>query len=195
MRAGRAGHAETRDGLADDARAFLLGELRERFVLEPRDRVAFVVVANPALESRETATTRIGEPGAQRIGIERGLTETEQRAHPPATGGMNTTASPLFSGCVQSPNSALTATRSMSGGSVKGYFVRSSAYRSRGVRARVVSVSALRPACSRSSAKYCTRNSSVGFPSGSPFSEDMAWPYSSAVFTLSRARGFGCSIR
>ena len=55
----------------------------------------------------------------ERGGVERVRAEAE-RIHPPATGGMKTTASPALSDCDQSPNSALIATRNRSAGSVKG---------------------------------------------------------------------------
>ena len=151
MYAGGARHTELLDRGLHDACAFLLGELRERLVLEARDRVAFVVIAHPAFEGGEAAALFIAQLALQGGGIERRTTEREG-AHPPATGGMNTTASPALSGCDHSPNSALMATRSISAGRVNGYFAASSEYSSRGVRARVASVSALRPACSRSSA-------------------------------------------
>ena len=102
-----------------DARAFLLGELGEGFVFEARDGQTLVVIAHPAFEGRETAAGHVAHFALQRRRIERGAAEPE-RVHPPATGGMNTTASPAFSGCDHSPNSALMATRNISAGSVNG---------------------------------------------------------------------------
>src|SRR5882672_11458772 len=119
MYAGGAGHAESRDGLIDDAAAFLLGEFGERLIVEPRDGETFVVIAHPALEGGETAAGHVAHLALQSSRIERRVTELE-RVHPPATGGMKTTASPAFSGCDQSPNSALMATRSSSAESVNG---------------------------------------------------------------------------
>jgi hypothetical protein len=148
MHAGGASDAKAAHGFRHDARAFLFCELRERLVFQARDRVSFVVIANPALESRETAAGIVAQLALQRRTVQWGFAERERvetGVHPPATGGMNTTASPAASGCDQSPNSSLTATRSISGGRVNGYFARSSMYNSRGVRARVCSVSLLRP--------------------------------------------------
>src|SRR5690349_14091039 len=107
------------DGFLHDARAFLLGKLRIRFVFQARDGHAFVVIAHPAFERRETAAGDVPHLALQGCSIERCGTELE-RFHPPATGGMKTTASPALSGCDHSPNSELMATRSMSTGSVKG---------------------------------------------------------------------------
>src|SRR5688572_28158637 len=81
------------DGLGHDARAFLLGELRERLVLEARDRETFVVIAHPAFEPGESAARVVAHLSRQRRGVERAGAESKRRAHPPATGGMNTTAS------------------------------------------------------------------------------------------------------
>ncbi len=78
-----------------DARAFLFGELGERFVFQARDGVAFVVVAHPAFEGRETAAGLVAHLALQGGGVERLVAEAK-RIHPPATGGMNTTASPAF---------------------------------------------------------------------------------------------------
>src|ERR1700722_20578604 len=69
--------------------------------------------------------------------------------HPPATGGMNTTASPGISLRDQSENSVFTATFNCSRDSVKPYLAVNSANRSAGVAAEVSNVSAERPACSR----------------------------------------------
>ena len=71
--------------------------------------MAFVVIADPALERRIAAGSRVGQLGAIDVGRERRLAERE-RFHPPATGGMNTTVSPCFSGVCQSLNSEFSAT-------------------------------------------------------------------------------------
>ena len=57
--------------LVDDARAFLLRELGERFVFEARDGVAFVVVAHPAFEGREAAAAVVAHLALQGRGVER----------------------------------------------------------------------------------------------------------------------------
>ena len=94
--------------------------------------MAFVVIAHPALERGIAARRRIGELGAIRVGRQRRLAEGE-RFHPPATGGMNTTVSPCFSGVCQSLNSEFSATFSCAGASWNGCRCRSSAYSSAGV--------------------------------------------------------------
>ena len=130
MHAGGALHAELRAGLGDDPLALADCELGEGLVFEAHDGQAVVVVADPALERRIAARRRIGQRTALGVDVEGGAAEAEA-AHlsgfqPPATGGMKTTVSPAASGCDQSPNSALTATRSTSVPSVKGWRARSS---------------------------------------------------------------------
>src|SRR5687768_5825575 len=120
MHAGGARDAEAADGFVHDACAFFFRELRERLVFEPRDGVAFVVIADPAFESREPSAGVVTQLELQRRDVQRRFAEAEFAVHPPATGGMNTTESPAASGCAQSPNSALIATRSIAVGSVKG---------------------------------------------------------------------------
>ena len=66
MHAGGARNPEPRDGFVDDARAFLLGELREGFVFQARDRQAFVVVAHPAFERGKTAAGHVAQLALQR---------------------------------------------------------------------------------------------------------------------------------
>ncbi len=95
VHAGGARDAKLRARFFDDARAFLFRELGERFVFQARDRVAFVVVAHPAFEGRETAAALVAHFALQGDGVERTRAEAKW-IHPPATGGMNTTASPAF---------------------------------------------------------------------------------------------------
>ena len=102
-----------------DALAFLVRQRFERLVFEARDGVAFVVIAHPALERGVAARRGVGELGAIRVRRERRLAEGE-RFHPPATGGMNTTVSPCFSGVCQSLNSEFSATFSCAGASWNG---------------------------------------------------------------------------
>ncbi len=109
--------------LGDDALAFAHREFGEGFVFEPGDLAPLVVIADPALEGGVATATGITEARLQCRHAERFGAETEAgwlHAQPPATGGMNTTVSPSASGCIQSPNSALIATFSMSFGKVNG---------------------------------------------------------------------------
>src|SRR5262245_41029165 len=119
MYAGCLQHAEAGDGFRDDAFAFLVRKRFERFVLEPRHGVPFVVIAHPALERGVAACSRIGQRGPIAVGREWSLAERE-RFHPPATGGMKTTVSPCCSGVCQSPNSEFSATFSCSSASWNG---------------------------------------------------------------------------
>jgi hypothetical protein len=151
VHAGGARDAILRARFFDDTCAFLFGELGESLVFQARYRMAFIMVAHPAFEGRKAPAALVAHLPLQGGGIECARAEAKW-THPPATGGMNTTASPAFKGCDHSPNSALMATRSISGGSVNGYRARNSAYSSRASRAPVVRVSSLRPACSRNSA-------------------------------------------
>src|SRR5690606_5918268 len=118
-------HAETFDGFADDPLAFLYGQRHEGFVLESRNGLALVVIPHPTFERAVAAAARVAKLRCKRCDVERVGAEAEG-AHgsaldqPPATGGMNTTASPSESGCDQSPNSEFTATRSISGASENG---------------------------------------------------------------------------
>ena len=130
VHAARVAHPEARAGLGDDASAFAHGERLEGLVLEATHLAAFVEVAHPALERRVAAAGRIGERGLQGLRIKRLGAERERRhvpPQPPATGGMNTTVSPAASGCSHSPKSPLTATRSISTGSVNRWRACSSA--------------------------------------------------------------------
>ena len=71
MHAGGARHAESRDRLLHDARAFLLGELGKGLVFEPRDGQALVVIAHPAFERREAAAGHVAHLALQRRRVER----------------------------------------------------------------------------------------------------------------------------
>ncbi len=132
VHAGRALDAEALDRLGYDPLAFLHRQRLERLVLQVPNLVPFVVIAHPAFERRIPAALRIRELGAKRGGVDRRMAEAKNThgtkssserkggSQPPATGGMNTTASPSASCCDQSPNSVLTATRSISGASENG---------------------------------------------------------------------------
>src|SRR5882672_2593955 len=99
--------------LLDDALTFLDRERCESLVFETRDDLPFVVIANPALEGGKSAGAGIRQRLAQRAGVE-GPGAEAKSAHPPATGGMNTTESRSRSGADQSANSEFTATLSCS---------------------------------------------------------------------------------
>src|SRR5258705_6781067 len=118
-------HAKARDRLGEDALTFANGERLEGLVLQAPYAHALVGIAHPAFERRVSAAGRIGELRAQRLWVDGRVGEAEHgvcggRPHPPATGGMNTTASPSASGVDHSLNSAFIATRSTSGASVNG---------------------------------------------------------------------------
>jgi hypothetical protein len=97
VHAGDAGEAEAAPRFGEDALAFLDAKRLEGLVLEPLHGLAFVVIADPAFEADEGAAAAIHETGTQGPAIDRCVGEGEV-AHPPATGGMNTTASPPCSG-------------------------------------------------------------------------------------------------
>src|SRR5689334_4032112 len=185
MHAQRLRHAESLAGFSDDAHALAHTQGLEGLVFQMRDLLALVVVAHPAFKAGEAAAMCVDEFGAQRAAIDRCRSKPES-AHPPATGGMNTTWSPAFKGRDQSENSALTATFRCSGARVKACRTASSANNSRGVAADVVTASSRRPACSRSSAKYCTC-SARGVPVVAVPRRARASSSSVGVFTLSSA--------
>src|SRR4029079_6074802 len=97
MHAGGARDAKLLAGGFYDTRAFLLGELGEGLVFEAGNCVALVVIAHPAFEGGKSTAGLVAQRALQRRGVERSLAEAEgreRRIHPPATGGMKTTASP-----------------------------------------------------------------------------------------------------
>jgi hypothetical protein len=109
---------EARRGLRQDTLALLDRELLECLVLEPCDFPALVEIAHPALEAHVAAGAEISELAPRRLGVDGSMGEAE--AHqPPATGGMNTTASPAASRRDQGANSLFTATFNCSRDSVK----------------------------------------------------------------------------
>ena len=81
-----------RKRLGDDALAFLHGELGNASYSSRVTSLAFVVIAHPAFEADVAAGAAIEQLAARGVGVDRDVGEAE--AHqPPATGGMNTTAS------------------------------------------------------------------------------------------------------
>jgi len=102
-------HREATQRLRDDAVAFLYRQLLKSFVFQPSNFLAFVLIANPALETDVAAGTWVLQLAPALRGVDGRLGKAE--AHqPPATGGMNTTASLAASLRDQSLNSLLTAT-------------------------------------------------------------------------------------
>jgi hypothetical protein len=117
MNAERVPDRESGGRLGEYPLALLERELLEGFVFQARHFPAFVEIADPALEARVSAGARIEKLVPGRVGVDRRAGES--KAHqPPATGGMNTTASPAANGCDQAANSELTATLSCSRGRV-----------------------------------------------------------------------------
>jgi hypothetical protein len=110
---------EPLDGFSDDAFALFDRKRLECFIFEVADGVTLVVVAYPTLERRIATRCRVVQPRSQRSFVYLLANKTEGRHvaadQPPATGGMNTTESPSARRCDHSPNSAFTATLSISG--------------------------------------------------------------------------------
>src|SRR5882672_2243366 len=185
------------DCLSDNPLTLAGRQRRVGFVFQARDALALIVIAHPALEGGIGAAARIAELSAQCRRVERHRAEAKG-AHPPATGGRNTTVSPSLSDCDQSAKASLIATRNCSGLSFSPRSALSSAYSARASAASLVTVSSLRPACSRSSAKYWmfnlrfapTRVRPAPFPAPALRSANSsrACRYSAAVLTLSSAR-------
>src|SRR5258708_1298011 len=142
---------EAPQGVGNDALTFLHREFLERFVFQASDFLPLIVIPNPPLEADIAACAQVEELAPRFGGIDGRLGKAKAH-HPPATGGMNTTASPAASRRDQSLNSLLTATFNCSRVSVNRYRVASSPYRSAGVADEVSRVSSERPACSRISA-------------------------------------------
>ena len=187
----RASRRISSHGLRDDALAFLLRELCERLVFQPRDGVAFVVIAHPAFERGVAAARRVAQLAPQRRGVERRVLKRNGVSSSAATGGMNTTASPSCSGCDQSPNSAFDRdAQHARRGSVNGY--RAGELRiqlaRRARRACRASRRCGRPA--RAAARSTARGSCVvvGIRAQGCHGRADTPP---RVFTLSSARGFG----
>src|SRR6185437_12331597 len=77
VRAARVCDPEALHGLAEDALTFTQRECLEGLVLQVPDARALVVVAHPALERGKAPARGVGELAAQRLGVERDLTEAE----------------------------------------------------------------------------------------------------------------------
>jgi hypothetical protein len=118
MDAQRALDREARVGLGEDALALFQRELPKCLILQTRDFLALVDIADPSLEARIAAGARIEQLAPSRGGVD-GLIGEAKAPQPPATGGMNTTASPAAKRRDQGANSELTATLSCSRGKVK----------------------------------------------------------------------------
>ncbi len=102
-------HRKAPQRFGDDALAFLYRQFLKCFVFEPGDLLAFVLIADPALETDVAAGAEILQltPRLRRVDCRLGKAQAHQ---PPATGGMKTTASLAASLRDQSLNSLLTAT-------------------------------------------------------------------------------------
>src|SRR5258707_9924268 len=102
-------HRKAPQGVGDDALAFLHREFLERFVFQTSDLLSLVVIPDPALKADVAACAQVEELAPGLDSIDGRLREAKSH-HPPATGGMKTTASPAASRRDQSLNSLLTAT-------------------------------------------------------------------------------------
>lgn len=111
-------HREAPQRFRDDAVAFLHRQLLIGFIFESSDFLAFVLIAHPTLETDVAAGTKILQLTPPSFRVDGCLGEAESH-QPPATGGMNTTASLAASLRDQSLNSLLTATFNCSRDSVK----------------------------------------------------------------------------
>jgi len=111
-------HREAAQRFGDYALTFLHREFLKSFVFESSDFLAIVLVAYPTLEINVAAGAEVLKlaPCACAVDGRLGKAEAHQ---PPATGGMNTTASLATSLRDQSLNSLLTATFNCSRDSVK----------------------------------------------------------------------------
>ena len=109
---------ETLQCLRENSLTLLDGESLKGFVLEPSDVLALVMIPNPALEADVAAGAAVEQFAARGFGIDGRFSEAKPH-QPPATGGMNTTASPALKGRVHSENSLFTATFNCSRDNVK----------------------------------------------------------------------------
>ena len=96
---------------ADDALSLFHPEALVGLVLQLLHVATIVVIAYPTLETDIATAGLIAQRRHVVARRHRAANETK-RAHPPATGGMNTTESPSARPVCQSPNSSLTATLS-----------------------------------------------------------------------------------
>ena len=111
-------HGEAPQRFRDDAVAFFDRQLLKSLVFQPSDLLALVFIANPALETDVAAGPWILQLAQALRGVDGRLSKAEAN-QPPATGGINTTASLAASLRDQSLNSLLTATFNCSRDSVK----------------------------------------------------------------------------
>ena len=131
-------------------------ELRERLVFQARDRVAFVVIAHPALESRETAAAIVAQLALQRRAVQRSVAEPERAERSGASSARHRRNEHHGVAGRERlrPVTELGVDRDAQhfGRQGERIFAREFHVQLARVRARVWSVSLLRPACSRSSA-------------------------------------------
>src|SRR5690606_20914227 len=96
--------------LRDDLLAFGDGDRLVRLVFERGHGLAFVMVADPALERDARAGALVAQARLERVWIDRLASNREAHRQPPATGGKNSTSSPSSSSESQSQSSSLIAT-------------------------------------------------------------------------------------
>src|ERR1700694_383843 len=113
-------HGEAPQRFGEDALTFLHREFLECLVFQASDVLPLVVIPNPAFKADVAACARVEQLAPRLSGIDGGLGKAKGH-HPPATGGIKTTASPAVNRRDQSLNSLLIATFSCSRASVKPY--------------------------------------------------------------------------
>jgi len=111
MDAQRVFYRESPQRFSDDTVAFLDREFLKSLVFQPGDFLALVQITHPAFETDVAAGARSLKLASRALRVDGAFSKTKMH-HPPATGGMNTTASPTLSFRDQSLNSLLTATLS-----------------------------------------------------------------------------------
>src|ERR1700674_3151989 len=125
MDAQRLLYRESPQGFGDDAVAFLDRQFLKSFVLQPGDFLTLVKIPHPALETDVAARAQSLQLAPRAFGVDGRLSKAKMH-QPPATGGMNTTASPILRGRDQSLTSLSPATFNCSRDSVKPYRATSS---------------------------------------------------------------------
>src|SRR6266478_9588361 len=101
-------YRELPQGFGDDPLAFLHRQFLKSFVFQPGDFSTLVQITHPAFETDIASGARGLKLATRAFRVDRALSKAKMH-HPPATGGMNTTASPTSSFRDQSLNSLLTA--------------------------------------------------------------------------------------
>src|ERR1700677_2252747 len=109
---------KARRGLGEDTLALFQRKLPKSLIFETRDLLSLIEIAHPSLEARIASGAGSEQLAPGPSGVD-GLVGEAKAHQPPATGGMNTTASPAARRRDQGANSELTATLSCSRGKVK----------------------------------------------------------------------------